>query len=106
QLENQRLTEKTATANVATSRVLNFAAGARSTGTGMASGTGAFSSVPPTPPGTARVYQDRPSLSELQRDNFLIKGRLRDSRYLYRQSNRLYTAEYPIRYRLAECGQR
>jgi hypothetical protein len=54
------------------------------------------------------VYPDQLSLSELQRENFLIKGRLRDSRHLYRESNRLYSAEYPIRYRLAgtPCGQR
>jgi hypothetical protein len=45
-------------------------------------------------------------LAELQRENFLIKGRLRDSRDLYREANRLYRIEYPIRYRLACWGVR
>jgi hypothetical protein len=108
QLENQRLTEKITTVNVATGRVSYFAAGARFEGFGVADGTSGFSSVPPTAPATARVDQDQPSLSELRRENFLIKARLRDSRYLYRESNRLYSAEYLIRLRLAGTpwGQR
>jgi hypothetical protein len=118
-LENQRLTEKTPTVNAATSRVLGFAAGARDAGIGIASGSSGFLSVPPagtggvssdspTAPRTAWVYPDQLSLSELQRENFLVKRRLRDSRQLYRQSNRLYSAEYPIRLRLAGTpgGQR
>jgi hypothetical protein len=107
-LENQRLTEKTATVNVATSRVLYFAAGARSEDFGVAGGTSGFSSVPPTAPRTARTYQGQPSLSELQRENLLVKWRLRDSQSLYRQANCLYWAEFPIRMRLATTpfGQR
>jgi hypothetical protein len=121
QLENQRLSEKTATVNLGASRLLYFAAGARDPSFGIGigvgispyssrfssvppAGTDGFTSAPPTAPSTVWVYPEPLSLSELQRENFLIRGRLRDSGHLYRQANRLYSAEYPIRYRLAETG--
>jgi hypothetical protein len=106
QLENQRLAEKAATVDMATSRLLYFAGGARSEVFLMGGRTSGFSSIPPTAPSTVRASQDQPSLSELKQANFLIKGRLRDSRYLYREANRAYLAEYEIRYRLARRGQR
>ena len=106
QLENQRLAEKAATVNVATNRILFFAAGARYEGIAVGGGASGFSSVPPAAPRTVWAYSEKPSLEELKQENFLIKGRLRDSRYLYREANRAYLAEYEIRYRLARRGQR
>lgn len=107
-LQNQRLTEKTATMDLAASRVLNFAAGARTDVFEVASKSSGFSSVPPTAPSTNRIDPVGPSLTDLQRESFLIKGRLRDSQFLYRQSNQLYWSEYPIRLKLAATpwGQR
>jgi hypothetical protein len=105
QLENQRLGDRARTMNVATGRAVFFAAGARSE-YGAAGEAGRFSSVSPTENPTTSGRESQPSLTELQQENFLLKGHLRDSRSLYRQAGRLYGLEYPIRYELASWGAR
>jgi hypothetical protein len=107
QLENERLMDRIQTMNVATGRLWSLTTGTvQYEGYGGAGRIGGFLSVPPTGNVISSGPQDPPSLSELQRQNFLIKGRLRDSRALHREANRLSWADYPIRYRLASGGVR
>ena len=104
QLENDRLRRRIHTADIATGRVWSL-----TTGTWQQEqirGTEGFSSVPPTGPPAASGRRYTPPLEELRRENFLLKGDLRDSRSLYREARYFYTAEYPIRYRLACSGIR
>jgi hypothetical protein len=104
QLENDRLKERAQTVNVATSRNWSLTAGiSRYEQVERVAG---FLSVPPIGNPTASGSLHTPALEELQRENFLLKGRLRDSRFLYREANRLHGAEYPIRYLLASWGIR
>jgi hypothetical protein len=98
QLENERLGYRVRTVNTATARVLTTISGMPDfENTGR---IGGFASVPLTGNPTS------PTLPELQRMNFLMKGHLRDSKTLNRQADRLYWNEYPIRYRLAGWGVR
>jgi hypothetical protein len=110
QLENQRLREKTGTVNTATDRVITFAAGTGGEYAGYllrSGGTGAFASVPPTGGSSSTPgARKEPSVSDLKAENFLLKCRLKDSRYLYREANRLYGNEYPLRYQIALRGVR
>jgi hypothetical protein len=104
QLENDRLGERIHTVDVATARHWSLTAGtSRYNQDGWGAG---FSSVPPTGPAAASGAQHTPSPDELRRENFLLKGRLRDSRWLYREAHRAYWTEYPIRHRLAFAGVR
>jgi hypothetical protein len=104
QLENDRLKRRAQTADVATGRIWSLTAGTSQHD--QTKGGEGFSSVPPTGAVTASGRQYAPSLEELRRESFLLKGELRDSRFHYRVSSRLYRAEYPIRYRLAFWGVR
>jgi hypothetical protein len=104
QLENDRLGRRVHTLDVATERVGFLTAGA-STASSAIRGDG-FSSIPPSGPVASSGNQDRCSLDDVRRDNFLLKGELRDSRFLYRQANSLYLSEYPIRYQRACWGMR
>jgi hypothetical protein len=104
QLENERLGDRVQTVDIATQRQWSLITG--SSRYGVAEGGRGFASVPPS--GTPNVAgpRDAPCLDELRRENFLLKGRLRDSAFLYREASRSYGTEYPIRYRLAGCGVR
>jgi len=104
QLENDRLKRRAQTVDVATGRNWSLTAGTSQRY--QTQGVEGFSSVPPTGAVTAPGRQGATSLEELRRENFLLKGELRDSRFLYRQASWLYRAEYPIRYRLAFWGVR
>ncbi|HEV3163769.1 MAG TPA: hypothetical protein VGZ22_06995 [Isosphaeraceae bacterium] len=99
QLENERLKKRIQTVDVATSR--DWFLTSVTPRFEAAGGSDFLSFLPPTTDSTHSGHKFQSSLEELKRQNFLIKGRLRDSRSLYRGSNRLYMAEYPIRYRAA-----
>jgi hypothetical protein len=103
QLENERLRERIRILGVATNRDWSLTAGTSTHGD--TTGADGFASVPPTRP---RTEADRLSVSldEVRRENFLLKGQLRDGRCLRRQARQLYPAEYPIRYQLGFWGVR
>jgi hypothetical protein len=102
QLENDRLRERLQTMDVVTNRNWSLTAGTSQvyrfdTGEGLMS-------VPATGTPIAPERLDSTSLERLRRENWLLKGRLRDRRSVYREVNRLYMAEYPIRYQAASRG--
>jgi hypothetical protein len=100
QLENERLRARIRTTDVAAGRNWSLTAGT-STRPDPVGGIGGLLSVPPDGARTAAGPQPSTSLEELRRENFLLKGQLRDSRSLYREAHRDYWNEYPIRYRAA-----
>jgi len=83
------------TLDLATARVWNVTTGTSMYEAGGGTNSG-LSSVPVTGE-TPSGRVDPASMTGLRRDNFLLKGRLRDSRFLYRQSNQVYRSDYPIR---------
>jgi hypothetical protein len=95
ELENERLVDRIHTLDLATARVWNVTTGTSMYEAGGGTNSG-LSSVPVTGE-TPSGRVDPASMTGLRRDNFLLKGRLRDSRFLYRQSNQVYRSDYPIR---------
>jgi hypothetical protein len=104
QLENERLKHRIQVVNVATDRSWSLTAGTSTSSDAIR--VDGFSSVPPFGPANSPGNQHPSSLDELQREKFLLYGELHDSQRLYREANRFYRAEYPIRYRRACWGMR
>lgn len=107
QLENERLRDRIQAVNRATRYVWSVTTGtSRSEEFEQVGSTGGLASVPVSGAGMTASGQGSTDLSELRRENLLLKGQLRDSQRLYRQANRVYPAEYSIRHRLAGVGVR
>jgi hypothetical protein len=102
QLENERLRDRLQGEDEAIGRTWSLTAGTSRRDPG-GRGDG-FMSMPLDSPPIGAVRPRAPSLEELKRENFLLKGRLRDRRALNRQVNCLYWSEYPIRAQLASRG--
>jgi hypothetical protein len=106
-LANQRLMDRIEAENIGTRRLWAMTSGTMEQAAYQYQEpweSHSFSSVPSTENLFTSGRQYEPSLEELRGANFLLKGHLRDSQALYRQANRFYWFEYPIRYRLAGLG--
>jgi hypothetical protein len=104
QLENERLKRRIHVGNVAPDRIWSLTAGTSTSGDAIR--VDGFASVPPSSPANSPGSQHPSSLEELRREKCLLYGELHDSQRLYREANRFYRAEYPIRYRRAFWGMR
>jgi hypothetical protein len=102
--ENQRLMDRIEAVNIATGRVWSVTSGSMRQMVYQYQepwASHSFASVPPTGNPTTSGPQDKPSLEELRRANFLLQGHLRDSRDLNRQAVQLYNVQRADQYQRA-----
>jgi hypothetical protein len=102
--ENQRLMDRIEAVNIATGRVWSVTSGSMRQMVYQYQepwASHSFASVPPAGNSTTSDLQDKPSLEDLRRTNFLLQGHLRDSRDLNRQAVQLYNVQRADQYQRA-----